>query len=298
MKNIIFVIFIILLSISCQKKSECNYIENYFQEVYLAEEAYYKEDYQMVFDNMSKATENCKLLNQPMIYEMMKYAESAARIGENKKAFELIRELILNGYEINQLSNNDAFKNIKESTEWKKIESEYGKLHEEYLNSINLELREQISEMKRVDQLYRARGHYDEQKCDSIDIINERELKRIVENYGYPDERIIGGYKIDNRPVDAGIMLFHFEDYEYWTKTLKELIKKGQAPPRSLGTFVDSYKRRVPEEKKFIYGIYDDVGENQIVDFEQLDERRISIGLAPLSLKKSVDVLRNEYYAQ
>jgi len=287
-----------LISISCQEKNECNYIENYFQEVYLAEEAYYKEDYQKVFDKMSKATESCKLLDQPMIYEMMKYAESAARIGENKKAFELVQELILNGYEINQLTNNDAFKNIIETTEWKKIESEYEKLHKEYLNSINIELRAQISEMKRVDQLYRARGHYDEQKCDSIDAINERELKRIVENHGYPDERIIGGYKIDNRPVNPGILLFHFEDYEYWTKTLKELIKQGQAPPRSLGTFVDSYKRRVPEEKKYIYGIYDNVGENEIVDFEKLDERRKSIGLAPMGLKKSVDDLRNAYYAQ
>ena len=144
--------------------------------------------------------------------------------------------------------------------------------------------------------MYRQRGEYDQQKSDSIDAINELELKRIIENYGYPDERIIGGFKIDNQPVDPGILLFHFDDYDYWTSKLKELIKKGEAPPRSLGTFVDSYKRRVPEEKKFIYGIYDNSREESIVDYDKLDERRVSIGLPPMKLKKSIDSLKRIYY--
>ncbi|MDT0622031.1 hypothetical protein [Croceitalea vernalis] len=298
MRKIILVISLILICISCQDNTECNYIESYYQEVYLAEEAYYEEDYQKVFDKMSEATLNCKLLNQPMIYEMMKYAESAARIGENEKTFELIRELILNGYEINQLTDNDGFKNVIETAEWKKIENEYENLHSEYLNSINLDLREEIGEMERADQLYRVRGEYNDQKIDSIDAINEEKLKKIVKDFGYPDDRIIGGYKIDNQHVNAGILLFHFDDYEYWTRELKELIKTGQAPPRSLGTFVDSYKRRVPEEKKYIYGIYDNARENEIVEFEKLDARRTSIGLPPMALKKRVDELRRAYYAQ
>ncbi len=281
---------------SCQKNKECNYIENYYQTVYLAEQAYYKKDYHKVVELMSKAEMNCELIDQPMIYEIIKYAESSAQIGENEKAFELLRKLVLKGYELSDLKNNDAFQKIINSDNWTELENDYDSLHKEYLNSINLELREKISEMKRIDQLYRQRGAYDQQKCDSIDAINEMELKQIIAKHGYPDDKIIGGYKIDNTPVDPMILLFHFDDYDYWTTTLKELIKDGQAPPSSLGNFVDSYQRRVPEEKKYIYGIYDNVGEEKIIEFENLDERRVSIGLPPMAIKKSSDSLRRIHF--
>lgn len=289
-------ILTLLSIISCQKKNECNYIENYYQTVYIAEEAYYKGDYQKVFQQMSKAEKNCELLNQRGIYEILKYAESSARIGKNEKALELIRILLLNGYEINQLANNEAFQNLVSLEQWTQLEKDYEILHKEYLSTINLDLREKIAEMKRIDQMYRQSGEYDQQKSDSIDAINEPELKRIIEKYGYPDERIIGGFKIDNQPVDPGILLFHFDDYKYWTKKLKELIEKGEAPPQSLGNFVDSYQRRVQEQKKYIYGIYDNVGEESIKEYEKLDERRVSIGLAPMELKRSIDSLKRIHY--
>ncbi|MFP4846034.1 hypothetical protein [Winogradskyella sp. PE311] len=296
MRKIIITSILAVILISCQESKECNYIENYYQKVYLAEEAYYKEDYQKVFEQMSEAEKSCEILNQRGIYEMLKYAESSARIGKKEKALQLIRLLILNGYEIDQLANNEAFQNLVGLKEWTQLEKDYENLHKEYLNSINLDLREKIAEMKRIDQMYRQRGEYDQQKSDSIDAINEPELKRIIEKYGYPDERVIGGYKIDNQPVDPGILLFHFDDYDYWTTKLKELIKKGQAPPQSLGNFVDSYQRRVPEQEKYIYGIYDNVGEESIKEYEKLDERRVSIGLAPMELKRNIDSLKRIYY--
>ena len=86
MKRIILILLLIS-TFSCQKKNVCNYIENYYQKVYLAEEAYYKEDYQKVFDQMSQAEKSCEILNQSGIYEMLKYAESSAHIGKNDKAF-------------------------------------------------------------------------------------------------------------------------------------------------------------------------------------------------------------------
>lgn len=281
---------------SCQKKEECNYVENYYQPVYLAEEAYYKKDYNKVFELMSNVENKCELINQSMIYEIEKYAESSARIGKNEKTFELIRKLILKGYEINDFKTNDAFQNIIDSDEWTELEKDYDHLHKKYLSTINLELRTKIDEMTTVDQLYRQNYYQNKQKNDSIDIVNEKELKLIISKYGYPDKKIIGDQRINDQDYDPMILLFHFDDYNYWTKTLKELIKKGQAPPSSLGNFVDSYQRRVPEEKKYIYGIYDNVGEEKIIEFDKLDERRISIGLPPMKLKKSIDSFKKIFY--
>ncbi|WP_299097890.1 hypothetical protein [uncultured Winogradskyella sp.] len=296
MNKIIIGTLLVFLMLSCQKKEAYNYIKNYYQDVYLAEEAYYKKDYKKVVEIMSTVENKCELINQSMIYEIEKYAESTAHIGKNEKTFELIRKLILKGYELDDFKTNAAFQNIINTTQWHDVEKEFDLLHTQYLNSINLELRKKVSEMTRIDQLYRQRGQYNQQKCDSIDTINEIELKQIIATYGYPDDKVIGGYKIDQKSVNPMILLFHFDDFDYWTKTLKELIKTGQAPPNSLGNFVDSYQRRVPEEKKFIYGIYDNSGEEDIIEFDKLDDRRISIGLPPMKLMKSIDSLKRRHY--
>lgn len=123
---------------SCQRHTECNYIENYYQPVYLAEEAYYKKDYKMVFELMSKVENDCELIDQSMIYEIKKYAESSAHIGENEKAFELIRKLILKGYEITDLKTNGAFQNIINSDKWNELEKEYDTLHRRYFTQLIL----------------------------------------------------------------------------------------------------------------------------------------------------------------
>ena len=85
---------------------------------------------------------------------MLKYAESSAHIGKNDKAFQLIRQLLLNGYEIDQLANYEAFQNLVGLKEWSQLDKDYQNLHNEYLNSIDLELREKIAEMKRIDQMF------------------------------------------------------------------------------------------------------------------------------------------------
>lgn len=303
MKFILSILSIWLLLISCESKKECSYIEDYYQNVYSAEEAYYKGDFQKVVDEMEKATQNCELLNQSGIYEMSLYAEASARIGDTKKAFKLIRKLIQNGYEIYELKDEEAFSKLIETSEWKTIEKEYHNMREEYVAGINLELRKQISEMIAVDQYPRVLLGNEGVNKDSIyeivskiDSINDIKLKNIIDNYGYPDHRIIGVYNLDKEHVDPGILLFHFDDYDYYTKTLKKLIDEGKAPPQSLGNFVDSYQRRVKTQKKFIYGIYDNVGKDQIIDYDKLDERRISIGLAPMELKNSIRQLKRQHY--
>jgi len=49
-------------------------------------------------------------------------------------------------------------------------------------------------------------------------------------------------------------------------------------------------------EKKYVYGMYDNVGEESIKEYNKLDERRVSIGLAPMALKRRIDNLKRKYY--
>lgn len=304
MKYLFSILSIAILITSCEsEKKECSYINDYYQHVYSAEEAYYKGDFQKVVDEMEKATQNCELLNQTQIYEMLKYAEASAQIGETDKALSLVRKLIQNGYKIDDLREEEAFSNLVNTSEWKKIEKEYPKLREEYIASMDLDLRKEIMQMVAADQYHRVLLEDKSLNRDSLfliinktDSINDSKLQHIIETKGYPDHRIIGVYNIDKEHVDPGILLFHFDDYDYYTQTLKRLIDQGKAPPQSLGNFVDSYQRRVKTQKRFIYGIYDNVGEDRIMDYDKLDERRVSIGLAPMQLKRSIDSLKKVHY--
>ncbi|PHN08470.1 hypothetical protein [Flavilitoribacter nigricans] len=303
MKKALPILCLLLLFMACKQEKDCSYIKDYYQTIYLAEEAYFLGDFQRVYDLISEVESHCALLNQRGPYEMLKYAEAAARIGKDEKALQLVRDLIFEGYEIDQLAQKDAFVQLAAGPEWKAIALEYDTLRRQYLHTIDLDLRKQVVEMKDADQYYRSMLRKPGINRDSIykiigrvDSINDRKLKNTLDRYGYPGERVIGGYNIDDQQVDAGILLFHVDDYDYYTTTLKRLIEQGKAPPESLGNFVDSYQRRVKDQKKFIYGIYDNVGEEQIIDYENLDERRVSIGLPPRSLKSRVDSLRRAYY--
>jgi hypothetical protein len=303
MKHLISVILFIVLISSCEQKKDCSYIYDYYQNIYLAEQAYYQENYQLVVDLMDKACINCEVLNQSETSELYNYAESAARIGDHAKAITLVKKLVLSGYNIEQLANNEGFAPLIKTKEWQELEASYNELHQEYLNGINLDLRQKIAEMIQADQYHRRMVNIPGMNADSIwvlinrtDSLNDLQLKKIIAEYGYPNERIIGGFNIDQQQINPGILLFHFHDYDYYTKVLKQQIDEGKAPPKSLGNFVDSYQRREKKRQRFIYGIYDNVKEDEIIDYENLDDRRISIGLPPMELKRNIDSLKKVYY--
>ncbi len=302
-KSQLSIVIIVFISISCNSYKKCSYITDYYQLIYSAEKAYYEKNYKKVYDEMAKATKNCELINQRGIYEMLKYAESAAKIGKNNKALILIRDLISNGYKIEQLKNNEAFLKLIDTPKWEKIEKDYSKMQSEYIKTINLDLRDQISEMIDMDQYHRKMLSIRGINKDSIillinttDSINDIKFKKIIKKFGYPNEQIIGGYNIDNKHINPDILLFHFDDYDFYSEVLLKFINNGEALPQSLGNFVDSYQRRSQSEKKYIYGIYDNVGKDQIINYNKLDERRMSIGLSPMKLKKEIDSLKRLYF--
>ena len=302
LKSILCLGILLPLLMGCKNSKECSYITNYYQEVYRAEEAYYQKNYQQVFDILTDLSSTCDLLNQRGVYELSKFAESAAIIGEEDKAIEILQELILRGTTLDQIKGNESYTTLLQSKAWKEVEYNYDSLRTIHLQKVNVDLRQEISDMIHADQrerrLLRTTTNKDSlwKIINRTDFINEIKFKKIIADYGYPNESIIGGYSIDNQNINPGILLFHFDDYDYWAAILRELIEKGEAPPQSLGTFVDSYQRRVDTPKRFIYGIYDNSSEADIMDFDQLDERRMSIGLRPRVVKKRIDSLKRKFY--
>ncbi|MEM6719219.1 MAG: hypothetical protein AAF611_07905 [Bacteroidota bacterium] len=141
--------------------------------------------------------------------------------------------------------------------------------------------------MKSSDQLYRN-GSYKEnkQKQDSIDLLNARELKNIFETYGFPSDRVIGNYTINDDFVNIDALLLHTKDSirrNYFIPTILKYVRQGKANPRYVGFMEDQLLIYAGKEQ--YYGTYQNAP-LMSVDTSEINKRRQSIGLPNLGYEQ------------
>ncbi len=290
MKYITILLLLIFTSCHKEKKTECDYIKNYYPKVYKADLEYQMENYQKAFEYYQDAFNNCSPLNTPLYYEIRKFAKTSAILGKNEIAIEFIKKDINNGYEIESFTNDSVFSKIFSSKKGQELIKNYDNLRNQYLAKIDLVFRKEMILMHTLDQKYRI--NYDQVKMDSIDNINETKLINIFEKRGYPNSNLIGNYSIDNQRIDMSIILRHTEDSirkNYFIPKLIEFVKNGTCPPMDLAVVEDWYYLKRGEKQ--IYGMFPIKDDNTIMDLNQVDKNRVSIGLPTLKQKRKKDSL-------
>ena len=133
-------------------------------------------------------------------------------------------------------------------------------------------------------------AEYDEKKAKVIDSINQLKLYRIVVDYDFFPEysfNQVGNYNIDNYDPEISVLVMHIRSNkaDFWKPILLDLIRRGRAPARLYGGLSDSVLR---SNGVFDYGIYQNIGKDKINDFENLDKRRIAVGLPTLAYQNFV----------
>lgn len=306
MKHVSIILLIILSSYFKNDKAyEQNYIEDYYQKIYKADLEYMTKNYEKAFELYQSAFEYCEPINTQMYYEISNFAETCAILGKNDLAICFIKKEIENGSTLEVLQQNSNFDIIFASEEGKGLIANYGALRTNYLSSLNLELRNEIAEMAENDQIYRAQSGFmasDEMKAkqEEIDDYNTMRLIEIFDEFGYPNEKVIGGFNIDRTPVSISTILLHTSDsirVNYFIPKLKEFIKLGECSPSVLGPVIDQYYLYNGEPQ--INGTYtrkDGSYSNMINDLNEVDCNRVSIGLPPLSLQEKKDSLVKAKY--
>lgn len=286
-------VFICLfLCIACQEKEPCDYIEEYYQDVYEAELAYWGKDYQKAYDLLKGVESRCKLLNQSIIREPEMMAKLSIKIGKPQAAFPYIQRMLKEGMSFDSFLNNDAYTILHEYEEWKYLERNASTFKTAFEEGINKKLREEIIAMNDLDQkVLQKPVDYDEVR--QVNNTHKNRIKEIFKEYGYPHSGLIGKSKTGER-TDIKVLLMHFLEPEYFSPLLIESTRKGIAPAGFVGYIVD--RKDLAERDSFTYGIYDNADASQIKDFKNLNKRRISVGLPPWKLKKRVDSLRSAYY--
>lgn len=300
MKTILLLLPMIFFGCATEKKSDCNYIENYYQTVYEADLEFETGNYEKAFSLYEDAFNSCEAKNTSTYYELGKYTESSAILGKFDVTYESAKKEIQHGIELSRFQNNTNFEEFLSSDYGKKFASEYDSLRTQFTDNADLQLRDELISMRSADQMYRGgNGEADWTKQDSIDILHEKRLIEIFESVGYPTDRMVGPHTMDY-PVDVGLLLLHTDDsirMNYFVPKVKEFVKNGTAPPSTLGTMIDQYYLYNGEPQ--IYGTYSAQAggyANMIEDLKEVDSNRISIGLPPLDLKEKKDSLNRIKY--
>lgn len=291
MNRLVFFLLLVIFSCQDKEKEPCNYITDYYQKIYQAEMAYLKEDYQNAYYLIKKAEQNCALLNQQAIFEPRMMAEICIRLDKKEEAFTYLYMLLELGQPISFIENHEPFQPLFNMPEWEEFVTKAPEMEARFLSSINKELRREIILMNSQDQVVRY-GEIDYDKMRMVDSINESRLKEIFEIYGFPSEKLIGPRTLDEH-TDITVMLMHFSDTTYFKPLLLDYIKKGEAPPRVLPNMIDSKLRAAD---KFSYGIYQNLDSTTIKDFNNVDKRRIAVGLRPYQMEKDhFELIRKKY---
>ncbi|MBP9847908.1 MAG: hypothetical protein KBC58_00565 [Flavobacterium sp.] len=298
--KILVFLLISVVGFSQKKKinEEYDYINNYYQFVYQAHYEYLNKNYQKAYDLLKTAEKNCPLLNQTGIYEPTILAECAAKLGKHKEAFEYIEFTLKEfGTKFTYLENNENLTELKSSKRWKKIKSKADKYFQDYTKRVDLNLRKELNFMSKEDRRVRTNG-FDTEGAKIVDSINNEKLKKIVAECDcYPNYslNLAGNYDVDEFDPEISVLVMHINSVraEYWKPIFLDLIKRGRAPADIYGNLIDSNLR---VNGVFLYGIYGNVKEDKIDDFENLDKRRIVVGLPPWQLEKDIrQILREKY---
>ena len=257
-------------------KAEVNYIP-YYLKVSEADSLYIEKNYEKsyaILDSLFKKYTPLELQNYSEYTNYYKLKIILNKKIDKKSFLELIRKYDLTDY---TLKNDSIFK-IYYTKEKSYIDGNYVKLRNEFEQTINIKLRNEIKEMSIQDQLYRKKNYKANiEKQNKIDSLNSKRIVEIFNEYGYPSEKLIGDSRNDKVYVSIHTMLLHTKDKErmdYFLPKLLEYIKAGKAPPDVYATLFDQLN--LYNGKEQYYGSYT----NKLdVAVKELNRRRKTIGL-------------------
>lgn len=279
-----------------KKEKEINYIP-YYLKVYEADSLYIIGEYERSYTILDSLFKSYEPLDLPIYQEYVTYNKLKIVLKIRIKRSEFSELFSKHGY-TREYIENDSLLNSYYNKNKKYFDNNFSGLRKNYLSSLNLELRKTILEMKQQDQLYRKKeykNHLEEQ--ERIDSLNTVKLITIFNTLGYPNEKLIGNFSIDNTNSNISAILLHTKDsirVNYFMPKILEYVKKGQASPRDYATMQDQYFLYNGEEQ--YYGTYT-TKEKITVPVSELNRRRKTIGLPNYDYENwRTKKLFSEYY--
>lgn len=287
MKKIGLILFVLLILVfSCKSnrqvieknvvEKEVNYIP-YYLKVYEADSLYITNNYQKSYKILDSLFKIYKPIDVRNINEVLTFYKLKIILRKRIKKQEISKLISEYGYSEEIFLNDSLFKiyNIQSDKYLLKI---YPSMRKKYNNMIDLSLRNQIKEMKINDQFYRKKNYKDNLESQTkIDLKNQSRIIEIFNDFGFPNEKLIGNFTIDKINADISVILLHTKDSirkAYFMPKILEYIKKGEASPELYANLHDQLLLYNGDSQ--YYGSY----ENEIkISIKEVNNRRKKIGL-------------------
>ena len=126
-----------------------NYL-NYYQIINKAEIANLDKDFKKS-DSLYQVAFG--LVDKPFKDDYLLASINSEELNDNQKSYEYLKSGISYGLTIKRIKKE--LSKFKKSDQWKLLKKEYESIRSEYLNSLNLTLREELLEMVKKDQAVR-----------------------------------------------------------------------------------------------------------------------------------------------
>ena len=287
--SVLFLLFSFFSAVKGENEIAHDYIASgYFQLIYKADIAYLEGNYDLAFALLQEAEKRVPLINQRVYREIELYIWLLTKNGQYDKAIYYMEHLAVNygqhpfGITFRFYNNPDVKNRFIENNPdffettlleiWEKSESFY--------TPGRLELIQLLTEMTYNDQRVRTLSEGQEvldfEKMLQADSINKVKFLEIVEKYGFPNERLLGSRDFRlHTGIDA--MIVHFSDDKEIQELLLHFVRMGKASPSLYGFFVD--RRMAHQRKQRIFGAATNVTDDRIYDVENVDKRRLAIGM-------------------
>ncbi len=166
-----------------------------------------------------------------------------------------------NGLLYKIVKQDTIYRYLKNKGNTKHLKKEYKKIRSEYLLTLNIAIRDTISQMVKEDQKYR-KGKYERMSLDKqrvflkqVDAKNYKKLLQICKAYGFPGRSLVGddGYEIGF--VDVPLLLRHLDSTELniFKPYIVQAIKKGDFHPEHFAfayDYVTMFKTTVDDLDK------------------------------------------------
>lgn len=292
--NKILAFFITISLFGIQKVFAQNYL-NYYETINKAEIANLDKDFKKS-DSLYKIAFG--LVDKPFKDDYLLASINSEKLNANQMSYEYLKSGISYGLTIKRIKKE--LSKFKKSEQWKLLKKEYKSIRSEYLNSLNLTLREELLEMVEKDQSARHPIFGSAKKMRKTDSGNYNRLLKIIEqNDGKWPSRFIIGDGNENGKYSFGeitIMLHHFskDEVENLKPILIKAILNGDVSPYNVAYPLD-YKnlKHIGERRRgntIFYETCNIIGsylgsknkDAVICDCEKANSERKKIGLEPL----------------
>ncbi|WP_159092085.1 hypothetical protein [Aquimarina sp. Aq107] len=297
------IILMCYLLVSIKSYAQKNYL-NYHSKVIECEQLIVEGKYTSatnMFDSLFKEFDFLFLRDIKIATELSIFQK------DYKSALKFIKLGFKYGWTIESINKNDRLQFLKEQQEWPQIIAAYDSIHKIYSSRLNLQLKEQVYEMFKKDQKkalgaflrigQKSKRKYSENKFAPHSERQMEKLEAILNEYGYPGERLIGNN------VWCSVILSHHNSisvsynskdtiYTQLKPKLLNALKKGEISPYEFAQIEDWQIAALNDHKLTSYGFLGTIPDDIIL--ETINKNRANIGLRSIELRNNLIDVENK----